>query len=428
VLKTMPNSISEFDKKLMSLIRSLQNRGPVLFLDTQDGGSGFLAAGAKRMLTCWGSTCVFEENSTKITQIENPWDALKAFRNDTSWSFGYLGYDLKNFTEKLSSSNSDLVGAPDLIMIEPEILFSIDRKNERIESVYPNDVEIPESSEIIDLSSVNVKPIDDEFQREPYKKAIQKAQESIFQGDFYEINLSRQTRGIFNGDALSLYFGMKSFGPVPFGAFLDLGSFSVSCASPERFLKKTGTIIQSEPIKGTAPVSENEEENSQLIQTLHQSEKNRAENLMIVDLVRNDFSRIAKPGTVEVEELFRIYRFKTVFQMISKVKAEVKATSCPVEIIKNCFPMGSMTGAPKISAMEHIEALETYKRGIYSGAIGVFKPGGDFDFNVVIRTAICKENNWFYSTGGAITADSDPDEEWEETRVKMRAIVGLAVK
>ena len=213
---------------------------------------------------------------------------------------------------------------------------------------------------------------------------------------------------------------MRERGPVPFASYVFVDGVSICCASPERFLARKGNKVWSQPIKGTISRVLGEDETDRNI--LQQSEKNRAENLMIVDLVRNDLNRIAKKGTVQVKDLFEIQSFETVHQMVSTVECEVEEEMDSIEVIKSCFPMGSMTGAPKISAMLSIEEIEDYKRGIYSGAIGYFTPDQDFDFNVVIRTAIVEANNLIYPVGGAITSDSVPEEEWEETLIKARAL------
>jgi len=181
-------------------------------------------------------------------------------------------------------------------------------------------------------------------------------------------------------------------------------------------------VLTSDPIKGTRARGENSIVDTQIIDELRNSEKDRAENLMIVDLVRHDMSQIAEPGSVKVPELFNIQTFGTVHQMVSRVESVLKEDVSPEAALAACFPMGSMTGAPKISAMNYIESLETYKRGLYSGAIGYFDPLGDFNFNVVIRSAIIRGQELWYSAGGAITSDSDPQQEWEETLVKIRAL------
>ncbi len=420
MLNTLTQIKTSLDDQLRSVIVHFAGREDIILLDTQDDGVGYLAVGFKRKLICRESGCeVLFQDGGKIETPQHPWEALQEFRKQGGWSFGYLGYDLKNYTEKLSSHNKDAVQAPDLVMSEPRSLYQIDRKNGLITKIYGDDLPDVEAEHEIECE---VMLHDEAAQFGDFVDGVKIAQKDIFMGDYYEVNLSRQVEGQFSGKPFCLYEKMKNFGPVPFGAFLQWGDMAVCCASPERFLKKTGNLVLSEPIKGTAAVSEDESVNKAILAELQASEKNRAENLMIVDLVRNDLNRIAVPGTVKTEELFAIHRFRSVFQMISKITGQVKPDVSSVDVIKACFPMGSMTGAPKISAMEAIERIENYKRGIYSGAIGYFTPNDDFDFNVVIRSAVIKGDKLFYSTGGAITADSDPNEEWEETRIKMRAL------
>lgn len=399
--------------------------GPVVLLDSQDGGTGYLAAGFRNKLECYGDSCrLSSADGTESVFNQNPWDALSEFRENSGWSFGYLGYDLKNFIEKLESQNPDEINAPDLFMIEPEYIFLINRQLGIIQQIDGSPFSIPDAQDLDSGDRMEITEHGNVSAREPYLQAIQRAKRDIFEGLYYEVNLSRRISGEFSGSALDLYHRMKRQGAVPFGAFMHTDAFDVCCASPERFLRKTGKKLLSEPIKGTAEVTGDEAQNHHILESLKNSEKNRAENLMIVDLVRNDLNRIAIKGSVSTGHLFEVRRFPTVFQMVSQVTAEVTDNADPVEIIKACFPMGSMTGAPKISAMQAIERLENYKRGIYSGAIGYFTPDGDFDFNVVIRTAICIGNRWYYSTGGAITSDSDPLDEWNETIIKTRALTG----
>ncbi len=195
-------------------------------------------------------------------------------------------------------------------------------------------------------------------------------------------------------------------------------------ASPERYLKKEGNTIISQPIKGTSKRSENLKEDEALKEQLKQDLKERSENIMIVDLVRNDLSLTAIKGSVEVKELCEVYSFKQVHQMISTVTSKIDKNTHPVDVIKTSFPMGSMTGAPKISAMKIIENLEETKRGLYSGAVGYFSPDGDFDFNVVIRSILYNSTKQYvsYSVGSAITAKSDPLKEYEECLIKAKAM------
>ncbi|MDZ7693327.1 MAG: aminodeoxychorismate synthase component I [Balneolaceae bacterium] len=355
---------------------------------------------------------------------ENPWDALKQFRDETKgWLFGYLGYDLKNYIESLYSQNSDPVEAPDLYMMNPGVLIEITDGDWNIIKGDIPSREVAQNTFLPDTVTVSdFKPTVDE---QVYLQMIERAKQDIAEGEYYEINLTHQMSGNLRGQPLQLYQKMKKAGPVPFGAYLSFGDYftnwNICCSSPERFLAKKGQRVFSQPIKGTVKRGTTEGEDKRLKKWLATSPKNRAENLMIVDLVRNDLGRIARKGSVRVSDLFEIQTFETVHQMVSTVQAESDDYH-PVDIIRSCFPMGSMTGAPKISAMRSIEELENYRRGIYSGSIGYFSPDGNFDFNVVIRTAVIKRDKLFYSVGGAITSDSDPQSEWEETLLKARAL------
>lgn len=360
----------------------------------------------------------------------DPWERLgEWYREDPGWIFGYLGYDLKNYLEDLSSRNPDPVGAPELYFFRPGILLEYERDTGKVRALkgeIPRNVaEEPGTGEEQKASQeLSVRNFTSSMSRFDYLNIIREAQNRIREGDFYEINLSHQMSGTFEGDPFELYRRMRQVGPVPFAAYLESGEVGVCSLSPERFLARRGDRVFSQPIKGTMERGSTEEEDHKFRQALSLSTKDRAENLMIVDLVRNDLSRIAKKNSVRVKDLFEIQSFGTVHQMVSTVEAEA-ATDDFLEILKACYPMGSMTGAPKISAMEAIEELENYRRGVYSGAIGYVKPDGDFDFNVVIRTALIRDNRLFYSVGGAITSDSDPEAEWQETLVKGRALTEL---
>ena len=204
-----------------------------------------------------------------------------------------------------------------------------------------------------------------------------------------------------------------------------MDDYSIFSGSPERFLKKVGSKLISEPIKGTAKRGLTKTEDEELIKSLVSDPKERAENVMIVDLVRNDLSKIATKNSVQVEELCQIYSFETVHQMISRISCDIKESASFTEIIKATFPMGSMTGVPKIRAMELIEEHESFKRGVYSGSIGYIKPNGDFDFNVVIRSLVYNRKNNYLScsVGGAITIQSDPEKEYEECLIKVKRIL-----
>jgi len=247
----------------------------------------------------------------------------------------------------------------------------------------------------------------------------------IHRGDIYEANFCQE---FYAEEALihplEIYTKLNAISKTPFAAFLKFNDKYLLSASPERYIKKNGNKIISQPIKGTARRSTNHDEDQALKDELKHDDKERSENIMIVDLVRNDLSKTAKKGSVKVKALCKVHSFKQVHQMISTVVSKIKKDVHPVDVIQTTFPMGSMTGAPKISAMKIIEDLEETKRGLYSGAVGYFSPQGNFDFNVVIRSILYNvtEKYLSYSVGGAITAKSDPLKEYEECLVKAKAM------
>lgn len=384
----------------------------------------YIAAAPKSSITVYGSTVEIMENGNKKTIEANPWEALKEFRSDKKrWLFGYLGYDLKNFIEDLESINLPLTDTPDMYFMEPEMLLKIE--GGEIE-VLSREFDLPDKSKSGLPGSIERKlhPLID---KDEYIKTVNTIQQKIHQGNFYEMNYTIPLCGGYIGDPYWLYSRMREINPVPFGAFISHDKFSVCCASPERFLKKEGDSIRSEPIKGTAGRSMDLEMDKINREEL-MNDKNRAENLMIVDLVRHDLGKVSKSGSVKVSKLFDVQTFGTVHQLISVVESTAQEGSDPVDIIKNCFPMGSMTGAPKIEVMKITDELEIYKRGIYSGAIGYITPEDDFDFNVVIRTAILQDDSLFYPVGGAITSDSEPESEWEECMIKSRNVAEIFEK
>ncbi len=388
--------------------------------------SSFLAIRPKNRIQAFGDSIEMEFRGEKEFITMNPWDALKLFRERCGhWIFGYFGYDLKNYTEHIFSKNRPIVQMPDLLFFEPEWLFQI--KNGEVKQWLGE--EIPEllntSPKQTPLSKGDT-VLEPQITKEDYVQTVESIQRMIRDGDFYELNFSYPLKGRYPGESYPLYRQMRDISPVPFGAYLSFGQTAVCSASPERFLKKSGSKIISEPIKGTAERSVDPVLDEVRKEEL-QNEKNRAENLMIVDLVRHDLAKIALNGTVHVSKLYDVQTFGTVHQLISTVEAEVSPDADPVEVIKSCFPMGSMTGAPKIEVMKVTDDLESYKRGLYSGSIGYITPEGDFDFNVVIRTAILQNGDLIYPVGGAITSDSDPLQEWEETEIKSRAITNVFI-
>jgi len=365
------------------------------------------------------------------TDYENAFQDLYQYQSQTKdWLFGYLSYDLKNDTEALQSNNFDGLDFPDLFFFQPKKLFLI--KNDELEIQYLRlcDDEIEtDFEEIISTtfithhpSSINIKQ---RISKENYLSKVSKMLEHIHRGDIYEANFCMEFYAEnAQIEPLEIYQKLNAISEPPFAVYFKNNFQYLLSASPERYLRKEGLKVISQPIKGTAKRSEDAVLDEQLKVDLAQNEKERSENIMIVDLVRNDLSHTATKGSVQVEELCQIYTFKQVHQMISTIVSEVENTTSPIEILRTTFPMGSMTGAPKISAMQIIEELEETKRGLYSGAVGYFTPTGDFDFNVVIRSILYNAKNQYlsFSVGSAVTSQAIAENEYEECLLKAKAM------
>jgi para-aminobenzoate synthetase component I len=366
------------------------------------------------------------------TDYNNSFEDLNQYQSHTKdWLFGYLSYDLKNDIENLKSKNFDDLEFPDLYFFQPKKLFLL--KGNELEIQYLNmvddevdaDFEEITSIEFSDFSTLQEIKIEQRISKENYISKVSKMLDYIHKGDIYEANFCME---FFANDTqinpLETYIKLNDISEPPFAVYFKNDKQYLLSASPERYLHKENTKIISQPIKGTAKRSIDIIEDEQLKKELGLNEKERSENIMIVDLVRNDLSHTATKGSVKVEELCGLYTFKQVHQMISTIVSEVDFTTSPIEIIKTTFPMGSMTGAPKISAMKIIEELEETKRALYSGAVGYFTPNGDFDFNVVIRSILYNEKNQYlsFSVGSAITSLSNPEMEYDECLLKAKAM------
>jgi para-aminobenzoate synthetase component 1 len=355
--------------------------------------------------------------------------SLEEERNkNPDWCFGYISYDIKNQLEHLHSENPDYLGLeeggfffPAFIFLEKEGKTTLlwkekECSKEKLFSILM-DEKSPEGSVLVKVEELCPKAA--------YLQAIEKIKQKIIHGDIYEINFCRAWLGTYEQlDAEHVFLALTSLSNAPFASLFKMDFLTVIGASPERFLRKDGTKLLSQPIKGTRKRSKEKILDNVLKQELGNSEKEKAENIMIVDLVRNDLSKYAAKGSVKVEELCGLYSFEQVHQMISSVSAELRQEADAIKAMAGAFPMGSMTGAPKISAMSIIEEMENFKRGIYSGSIGYFSSDGQFDFNVVIRSIVLntKTKKLLFAAGGAITHLSDPEQEFEESTLKARAL------
>lgn len=370
-----------------------------------------------------------------VSKTGNGFNDLQKFRDEINdWCFGWLNYDLKNELEDLHSNNPRHFGNPELLFIQPEYVFEI-KDNSVVCHYFEKHCAEQSIEHLVERlwSSNSITTEKDKLHFEPslskdeYIKRVEKVKAHIQRGDIYEANFCQLFTAAGSINPFSTYKRLIANSPTPFSAFCKFDEFYTLCASPERFVKKEGTKITTEPIKGTIKRSSKQEEDRKLIERLKNSEKDRTENVMIVDLARNDLSKIASKGSVTVEELFGVYTFPEVHQMISRISCTALPRVSSVEILKALFPIASMTGVPKISALKIIETQEDFKRELYSGCIGYFTPNDDFDFNVVIRSLFYNSalQSASYAVGGAIVNESDPEEEYEETLLKALSIQSL---
>lgn len=379
-----------------------------------------------------------EEFTAIQTDYFQAFDKLKEYQSTTNdYIFGYLSYDVKNDSEKLRSENIDELDFPDVYFFQPQKIIFINQSNIEFHYLRMVEDEIEPDFELINNQMIsqgsqecdlNIIP---RIKKEEYYSKVSSVLEHIYRGDIYEANFCQEFYSVNESlNPVLAYHDLNAISKPPFATFFKLEDKYLLSASPERYIKKEGEKIISQPIKGTAKRSNDKKEDQEIAQKLKNDPKERSENIMIVDLVRNDLSRTAKKGTVRVEELCEIYSFKQVHQMISTIVSEIQEDIHPVDVIRDTFPMGSMTGAPKISAMKIIEELEETKRGLYSGTVGYFTPEGDFDFNVVIRSILYNETKKYvsFSVGSAITSKSTPENEYEECLLKAKAMKWVLTK
>jgi para-aminobenzoate synthetase component 1 len=360
------------------------------------------------------------------------WDALKRFATlEDSWLMGAFPYELKNLLEpSLSTLAPESIAFPETAIFVPEIVIAVERDSAEVRFLGDGAEELirnlppPDFQEKIGKSP----QFQSNFSRAEYIETIHRLREHIREGDFYEFNLSQSYFADFRlADPAGLFRKLISLSPVPFAAFLQFGSKALICASPERFLQLHNGQLLSQPIKGTAARGKTASIDRRNMKRLRLSVKEQAENVMIVDLTRNDLHRACRPHTVEVPHLFDIQTFPQLHQMVSTVTGRKAAHLNWLQAFSRIFPPGSMTGAPKVKVMEMIDRYEPNARGIYAGSAGYVSPGGDFDLNVIIRSLVYDDvaEKLSYHVGGAITYDSDPEKEFEETLVKAKGIRAL---
>ncbi|MGL5755089.1 MAG: aminodeoxychorismate synthase component I [Paraclostridium sp.] len=383
--------------------------------------------------------------------IENPLDSLKKkldkykVENNTDLPFvggavGYLSYDIGNYLEKLPKTAVDDTGVYDLYFGFYNFVIIVDHLKNKTYIATPDLNMEQEKNIIIDIENIIIsgenskidKNIEEEqskvklisnFNKNDYIEAVNKVKKYIRQGDIYQANLTQRFSGITNLSSYSLYEKLRNVSKAPFAAFLNFENYQILSNSPERFIKCIDKNIEARPIKGTRPRGKTIEEDIMLQEELKNSEKDKAELLMIVDLERNDLGKVSEVGTVKVPELFVIEPYANVSHLVSTVTGKLKDSLDCIDLIKATFPGGSITGAPKIRAMEIIDELEPTQRNVYTGSIGYIGFNGDLDFNIAIRTLIKKEEHIHFQVGGGITWDSNPQDEYQETLDKAKSIM-----
>lgn len=419
IVKNIGN-LTQFKKQLLTWAQQFRE---VVFMDSND---------YPQQYSSYDCILAVDALTSLKTDYHNAFEDLKQYQQATKdWLFGYLSYDLKNDIEVLHSNNFDGLNFPDLFFFQPKKIFLL--KGSELEIQYLNmcDDEIEKDfEEIIEslfqtFKMLEVVEVKQRISKENYLEKTSKILEYIHRGDIYEANFCMEffaENAIIN--PLEKFLKLNEISKPPLAVFFKNNKQFLLSASPERYLKKEDELLISQPIKGTAkryldPIEDEKSKNQ-----LASDPKERSENIMISDLVRNDLSRTAQKGSVKVEELCGIYSFEQVHQMISTITSKLDSQYSVIDAIKTTFPMGSMTGTPKFSVLKIIEELEETKRGLYSGAVGYFTPTGDFDFNVVIRSILYNQENKYvsFSVGSAITSQSIPEKEYEECLLKAKAM------
>lgn len=419
IIKNIVNPI-QFKQQLLTWAQQFRE---VVFMDSNDYPQEY---------SSYDSILAVDAFTSIKTDYHNAFEDLKQYQQATKdWLFGYLSFDLKNDIEILHSNNFDGLDFPDLFFFQPKKIFllkgnqleiqHLNMCDDEVEEDY-NEIGIQSSEFIVQSSEIEIKQ---RISKVNYLKKASKILEHIHRGDIYEANFCIEffaENAVIN--PLEKFLKLNKISKSPLAVYFKNNKQFLLSASPERYLKKVGELLVSQPIKGTAkrfldPIEDEKSKNQ-----LAADPKERSENIMVSDLVRNDLSRTAQKGSVRVEELCGIYSFEQVHQMISTITSKLDSQFTVVDAIKTTFPMGSMTGTPKVSVLKIIEELEETKRGLYSGAVGYFTPNGDFDFNVVIRSILYNQEKKYvsFSVGSAITSQSIPESEYEECLLKARAM------
>ncbi len=347
----------------------------------------------------------------------------------TGGAMGYFGYDLGRCNERLPNIADDDLGMPemDVGIYDWAVVIDHQKKTAVLAGKPPAHVvqRLKDNSSVESGNYELGKQVHSDMDQARYQQAFRRVQTYIHEGDCYQVNLARRFKVDFSGDPWALYQRLRALSPAPFAAYLETSDGVILSDSPERFLQLRGDEVLTTPIKGTRPRSTDPLEDERLAQQLRQSPKDRAENLMIVDLLRNDLGKNCRPGSIRAPKLFELQSFASVHHLVSSISGRLKQGKHATDLLRGCFPGGSITGAPKLRAMEIIEELEPHRRGVYCGAIGYLGFDGGMDASIAIRTLVIHRDTAYYWAGGGLVADSDVDAEYEEILHKTEALFSL---
>ena len=417
------------DSSLVNKLGRYSVIGAVPYLKLVKEGNNFYINGEKE------TTCSFE--TYLKTYLAEHKDKNNTELPIISGAIGYFSYEYGRKLMEVDSVKEDLVSIPDAVLVFYDFYIIEDRHEQRTYLI-ANGI-TREAAKLLDEmeSRINGKPVymqkesDTEypievqpnFAKDEYKQAVDRMIRYIIEGDIYITNMTQQLTVKSDKVPLDVFYDLRENNPSPFGGYFDYGDFQIVCASPERFLKMQKGHVNTRPIKGTRKRGETPEEDMFMRTELENSEKDKSELLMIVDLERNDLNRVCRPGSVKVTELFSVEEYATVFHLVSDIEGDLEESKNVMDLLEAAFPGGSITGAPKYRAMEIIDELENNKRNLYTGSIGYLTLDGDCDFNIVIRTALYKDGKYYLGVGGGITAESDLEFEYEETLQKAKAVL-----
>ena len=417
------------DSSLVNKLGRYSVIGAVPYLKLVKEGNNFYINGEKE------TTCSFE--TYLKTYLAEHKDKNNTELPIISGAIGYFSYEYGRKLMEVDSVKEDLVSIPDAVLVFYDFYIIEDRHEQRTYLI-ANGI-TREAAKLLDEmeSRINGKPVymqkesDTEypievqpnFAKDEYKQAVDRMIRYIIEGDIYIVNMTQQLTVKSDKVPLDVFYDLRENNPSPFGGYFDYGDFQIVCASPERFLKMQKGHVNTRPIKGTRKRGETPEEDMLMRTELENSEKDKSELLMIVDLERNDLNRVCNPGSVKVTELFTVEEYATVFHLVSDIEGDLEESKNVMDLLEAAFPGGSITGAPKYRAMEIIDEMENNKRNLYTGSIGYLTLDGDCDFNIVIRTALHKDGKYYLGVGGGITAESDLEFEYEETLQKAKAVL-----